>query len=235
MPPEIYRQDTMNTATIGNNGFVAVTRQTTMEIGQPHATGVLAFIRNTYPASYNHVVRNMNGIIYQMNEKDKRFMRGGHFLLYRYVMAFAIILCFCFGIASIYVKVCAAVPFILTVLYIALSIYNIVIFLLNRPLIHPVLTRQIPQGVISDGTMNEFYSVPVNATVLTGVFAAFIDPAVLAAAVRRENIQLTKIDIMLYDHRYLRRSKFPKEIIVHLLVFIILFFLAIAFVGTSIN
>jgi hypothetical protein len=225
----------MNTATIGNNGIVAVTRQTTMEIGQPHATGVLAFIRNTYPASYNHVVRNMNAIINQMNAKNKRSMRGGHFLLYRYVVVFAIILCFCFGIASIYVKACAAVPFVLSVLYIALSIYNIVIFVLNRPLIHPTLTRQVPQGVIPDGSMNEFYSVPVNATVSTGVFAAFIDPAILAAAVRRENIQLTRIKIMLYDHRYLRRSNFPKEIIVHLLVFMILFILAIVFVISNVS
>jgi hypothetical protein len=83
--------------------------------------------------------------------------------------------------------------------------------------------------------MNEFYSVPVNATVSTGVFAAFIDPAILAAAVRRENIQLTRIKIMLYDHRYLRRSNFPKEIIVHLLVFMILFILAIVFVISNVS
>jgi len=235
MAVEIYRQGTMNATTIGDNGFVAVTRQTTMEIGQPHATGVLAFIRNTYPASYNHVVRNMNGIIHQINAKNKRSMRGGHFLLYRYVVIFAIILCFCFGIASIYVKACAAVPFVLSVLYIALSIYNIVIFVLNRPLINRILTRQVPQGVISDGTMNEFYSVPVNATLSTGVFAAYFDPIVLAAAVRKENIQLTNIHIMLYDYRYLRRKNFPKEIIVHLLVFIILFFLAIVFVISSVS
>jgi hypothetical protein len=50
------------------------------------------------------------------------------------------------------------------------------------------------------------------------VFAAFIDPAVIAAAVQKENIQLTEIEIMLYDDRYLRRSQFPKEIVVHLFI-----------------
>ena len=233
MAVDVYRQNTMETATVGDNGFVAVVRQTTLEVGQPRVTGVLAFIRNTYPASYNHVVRNMNGIIKQVNEKDKRSMRGGHFVLYRYVILFAILLCFAFGIASIFVKGCAAVPFILTVLYIALSIYNIVIFILNRPLIHPILARQVPRGQIAGGFMNEFYSVPLSATVLTGVLAAFVDPAVIAAAVKRENIQVTEIKIMLYDDRYVRRSWFPKEIAIHLIVFIILFFFAIGCVSSS--
>ena len=204
-----------------------------MEIGQPRATGVHAFIRNTYPASYNHVMRNMNGIIGRLNVKEKRSMRGGHLFLYRYVILFAILLCLGFGIASIYVKPCATVPFILSILYIALSIYNIVIFIINRPVIHPLLARQVQRGLISGNYINEFYSVPVNATVLTGVLAAFIDPAVIAAAIQRENIQLAEIKIMLYDDRYVRRSSFPKEIIIHLIVFLVLFILAIAFVSSS--
>jgi hypothetical protein len=178
MTTEVYRQNTANVTTIGDNEFVAVSQQINMQIGQPRATGILVFIRNTYPASYNHVVRNMNHLLKQLNTKNKRSMRGGHFLLYRYVILLAILLCFCFGIASIYVKPCAAVSFSLSVLYIALSIYNIIIFILNRPLIHPFLTGKIPRGYISGDYTNEFYSVPMNTRVLTGVFAGFIDPAV---------------------------------------------------------
>lgn len=233
MTTEIYRQNFTNVATIGDNGFVAVAQRTTVQIGQPRVTGILVFIRNTYPASYNHVVRNMNHLVKQLNTKNKHSMRGGHFFLYRYVILLAIPLCFCFGIASIYVKACAAVSFILSIMYIALSIYNIVIFILNRPLIHPLLTGKIPRGHISGDHMNEFYSVPVNATVLTGIFAAFIDPIIIAAAVQKENIQLTEIQIMLYDDRYLDRSQFPKEIIVHLIVFFILFIFAIIFVSIN--
>jgi hypothetical protein len=81
--------------------------------------------------------------------------------------------------------------------------------------------------------INRFYTVPVNATVLTGVIAAFIDPAIIAAAVQKENIQLTELQIMLYDDRYRARSKFPKEIIVHMVIFIILFILAIIFVSVN--
>jgi hypothetical protein len=62
MAVDVYRQNVTGAVAVGDNGFVAVVRETTLEVGQPRATGVLAFIRNTYPASYNHVVRNMNGI-----------------------------------------------------------------------------------------------------------------------------------------------------------------------------
>jgi len=132
------------------------------------------------------------------------------------------------------VKPCDVVPFILTVLYIALTIFNIVVYIKNRPIIHPLLARQVPRGQL-DGMINRFYAVPVNATVLTGVIAAFIDPAVIAAAVKRENIELTEIQIMLYDDRYLFYSRFPKEIVVHLSIFIILFILAIIFVSITIT
>ena len=149
MAVNVYRQNTMDAATIGDNEFMAVVRETSFEVGESCATGVLAFIRNTYPASYNHVVRNMNGLIKGTDTKDKRFMRGGHFLLYRYVLLFAIVLCFAFDIASIYTKACAAVSFVLTVLYIALSIYNIVIFILNRPLMHPIFCQTSTTGTDS--------------------------------------------------------------------------------------
>jgi len=235
MTDQLYRQNTSDVATVENNGFVAVHRETTMELGPPRETTILTFVRSTYPARYNHVVRNMNtGINYQTNTKNKISMRGGHFLLYRYIILFAILLSFSFGVASIYVKPCAVVPFILTVLYIALTIFNIVVYIKNRPLIHPLLARQVPRGQLGD-MINRFYAIPVNATVLTGVIAAFIDPAVIVAAVKRENIELTEIHVMLYDDRYRSYSRFPKEIVVHLSIFFILFILAIIFVSITIT
>jgi hypothetical protein len=120
-----------------------------MEIGQPPDTTVLTFIHNTYPAMYNYVVSNMNNdsINYQTNTKNKLSMRGGHLFLYQYVILSTCqisLLRFCF--ANIYVKGCTAVPFALTVLYIALSVYKIVVFLLNRPVLHPLFTKQVPRG-----------------------------------------------------------------------------------------
>ena len=232
MTDQPYQQNSLQITTVENNGIIAVHTETTMELGIPRDTTILVFIRNTYPARYNHVVRNMNGLNHQTDTKDKISMRGGHFFLYRYIILLAILLGFGFGIASVYVKPCATVPFILSVLYIALSICNIVIYLKNRPLIHPLLTRKVPRGNLGD-SINKFYAVPVNATRLTGVLAAFIDPAMIAAAVKREEVQITEITIMLYDDRYVVYGKFPREIVVHLFVFICLFILAIIFVGIS--
>lgn len=230
MNNEIYQQNTLDVATVENNGVVVVGQKTTMELGEPRERTILTFVRNTYPARYNHVVRNMNSLNYLPNTKKKWSMRGGHFFLYRYIVLLAIILSFIFGIISIYVKACATVPFILTVLYIALSIVNIVIFIRNRPVIVPLVTKEVPRGQLN-GMINRFYAIPVNATVLTGIVAAFFNPEVIAAAVRTDSIQLTEIDVMLYDDQYKSRGGFPKEIVIHLLVFIILFILAIIFVS----
>jgi hypothetical protein len=234
MTDVIHRENTTQVSTLDNNAVVVTVRETTMELGTPRDKTILTFIRSTYPARYNHVVRNMNYIKQQSNVKDKSSMRGGHFFLYRYVILLAILICFAFGIASIYVKPCAIVSFMLSILYIALSIYNIVIYMKNRPLLHPIFTKPVPRGQLG-AWINKFYAVPLNATVLTGVAAAFIDPAVIIAAVQRENIQLTEITIMLYDDRYLSRSKFPIEIIIHTIIFGILFILSIIFVAITIT
>ena len=207
---------------------------TTMELGTPRDDTIKIIVRRTYPAMYNHVVRNMNYINYRTQTQNKSSMRGGHFFLYRYVILLALILCFAFGIASIYVKPCATVPFVLTVLYIALSIYNIVIFIRNRPLLHPLLTFKVPDGKLN-GLINRFFIVPINARILTGVIAAFVDPAVLFAALRRDNVAVTEIKVMLYDSTYLARTRFPKEIIVHLFLFIVMFILAIIFVSVTVT
>ena len=232
---EVYRQRTMEVSTIENNqGVVIVEQETRFEVGKPRETGIIAFIRNTYPARYNHVVRNMNQLNEYVNERKKWSMRGGHFFMYRYVIGLAIILSFCFGIVSIFEKAWCAVPFILISIYLLLSIFNTIVYYKNRPLINPLLTRQVPRGVLN-GSINEFYAVPLNANIVTGAVAAYVDPAVIAAALREDNIELTEIHVMLYDDRYLASSGFPKEIIGQFIVFSILFILSIAFVSAKAN
>ncbi|CAM4811561.1 unnamed protein product [Rotaria magnacalcarata] len=234
MSNQLYEHNNQEIVTVENIGVIIGRQKTTVELGEIRDTTEVTFIRNTYPAQYNHVVTNMNTINYQTNTENKRIMRGGHFFLYRYVIIFALILCFVFGIASIYAKPCAVVPFLLTVLYLALSIFNIVVFIRNRPVINPILTQKVNRGLL-DGMINRFFVVPINATVLTGILAVFINPGAILDAVRRENVQLTEIKVMLYDDRYQSRSYFPKEIIIHIFVFFIMFILAIVFVGTTVS
>ena len=48
---EVYRQRTMEVSTIENNqGVVIVEQETRFEVGKPRETGIIEFIRNTYPA-----------------------------------------------------------------------------------------------------------------------------------------------------------------------------------------
>ncbi|CAF1383366.1 unnamed protein product, partial [Rotaria magnacalcarata] len=108
---------------------------------------------------------------------------------------------FAFGIASIYVKPCAVASFIVPAIYIALSIYNIVVFLRNRPVLHPGLTISVPEDALGD-MINRFFAISINATVITGVFAAFLNPAAVIAAVQREHVELTEIHVMFYGPTY---------------------------------
>jgi hypothetical protein len=236
MAVQVSRNNRVNVATVGDNGLIAVDQDVHIEMGVPRHSGKLVFIRRTYPAVYNHVVQNMNTLLDQNDEKKKRSMRGGHFFLYRYMVLLAFLLCLSFGIASIYVKACAAVPFILAMLHIVLATYNIVIYRLNRPLIHPFLAIDVESnGMPNPDKMNMFFKVPLRTTVLTGVLAALVDPARIIAAIQLKDSRIDEIEIMLYNYKYVRCARFPKECVFYLILFIIMFILAIAFVSTTIS
>lgn len=233
---QIFGDRRVHVSTIGNNGVVAVAQDSTITMGTPVYTGRLAIVRSSYPAVYNHVVRNMNVLIAQTTEKEKRSMRGGHFFLYRYMVFFAFVLCLVFGIVSIFVKACATVPFILSTLYIFLSIYNIVIYRLNRPLIHPYLAIYLPKSQMPDSTKkNMFYTAPIHTNVRIQGLGALVDRTSILAAVQLENTHVTEIDIMFYTNTYISDSRFPKECALYLILFIIMFILAIVFVSSSVS
>jgi hypothetical protein len=178
----------------------------------------------------------MNNLIEQTKEKKKRSMRGGHFFLYRYMVLPAFLLCLSFGIASIHVKACAAVSFILSILHIFLSIYNIVIYRLNRPLIHPYLAIYLTPGQMpNSGWKNLFYTVPLRTHVRTDAVGALIDPTRIVAAIQLENIHVDTINVMFYTNEYIRDAKFPKECAFYLILFFIMFILSIIFVGTTVS
>jgi hypothetical protein len=60
MGDQVYPKNTLNVATVENDGVVAIAQQTTMEY--------------------------MNSLNYLPNTKKKWSMRGGHFFLYRYIV-----------------------------------------------------------------------------------------------------------------------------------------------------
>jgi hypothetical protein len=72
----------MEAATVSkdNSAILAIgSRITTVDVGMPRNTTIRSSIRNTHVAQYNHVVKNMNYLIQDTQQKKKWFMRGGHF------------------------------------------------------------------------------------------------------------------------------------------------------------
>lgn len=197
------------------------------------------WIRNTYPANYNFVVENMNFLARQ-NELGKSmvkwYMRGGHFLLYRYVVFFVFIICLGFGITSLFIKPFAAIPFVLSFIHIALAIYNIVIFRINRPLLHSDFTFSVPESSLEDDFHNRFFRVSFETSVIDVTLAALIvDPYAYFTALRQKYTNLDELQVMAYDGRYLPHTYFPKESVVYLIIFLIMFVLSIFFVATKVS
>jgi hypothetical protein len=232
----LFRSGRVHVATVGDGGVLAVFDQRSVAIGTPKDISKLAFVRGTYPACYNHGVKNMNGLISQTNEPAKRSMRGGHFLLYRYMVFLAFLLCWIFGIASIYIKAFSAIPFALSILYTVVAIYNISIYRLNRPLLHPHLTLYLsPQEMPRQDFKNLFYSVPILTNTETSILGALVDPARIVAALHLENSQVDHLEIMVFTDSYVSDTKFPKECVFYLIIFVLMFFLSIVFVSSTIK
>jgi hypothetical protein len=70
MAMKLFNDTRVHTSTVGDNGLITIEQETIIEMGTSVYTDRLAFIRNTCPAIYNHVVQNMNRLIHQTKEKQ---------------------------------------------------------------------------------------------------------------------------------------------------------------------
>jgi hypothetical protein len=80
-----------------------------------------------------------------------------------------------------------------------------------------------------------FYTAPIQTSVCTSALGALVDPTRIVAAIQLENTQVNKVQVMFYTDSYIRDVKYPKECAFYLILFIIMFILAIIFVSTSVN
>jgi hypothetical protein len=234
MPLNVIHQNRINAVTENGNTIVGVIDEKTIEMGAPVDVSVLTHVRSSYPAIYNHGVRSANHLNHSVNEKQKRSMRGGHLFLYRYMVLLALLLSIGFGIASIDVKPCATVPFVLSFIHIGLAIYNIHVFLSNRPLLPPLLAHRVPaESLPNKNFVNYFYKIPMTHSRNITLCGATLQPEEILTVFNMNTTHTNDITILLYTDGYLRHLKFPKECIVHLILFLIMFFLAISFVVTT--
>jgi hypothetical protein len=212
--------------------FVVINPDNTREIGQTKDVIKRTGISNTYPAIYNHVIRNANYMA-EINGNNKtlfkKSMRGGRFFFYRFIVFLAFALSVTFTFLSVNnEQFFGIVPLVLSVIYITLSIYNIIIYRINRPLLHPNFTIPVRYGLLGKELSYRFYDIPLRTNVRNPDFSAVInDSDAFVADLKQRYTHLTEVRIMLYDDRYLRHNRFAKEAVFYLVLFILILIVAI--------
>lgn len=73
------------------------------------------------------------------------------------------------------------------------------------------------------GTINKHFTIPLNANIQNREFIAATDGSTTAmiSRLRQQYVNLTEIDIMLFDSTYRKHISFPKESILYCICFIV--------------
>lgn len=214
---------------VGNDSeVIAAGRSVTADValGTPEATGKLAWIQNTYASQYNHA----GGCWESFDDtSSKRKMRGGHLLLYRWLMLAVVIASFVLGGLSRNVKAYVTFPVVSTVIYLAITIWNWHVFRTNGNLLHSHMI-EVPGNVIP-GLLNEFYRIPIYAQITDQRLLAVSNHArTVIAHLIEQNHGQASIEVMVYKRSYLREIRFPWESILHFIIFIVVIIVAISIV-----
>ncbi|CAF1412007.1 unnamed protein product [Adineta steineri] len=217
-PVGYQREDTI----IAGAGGAAIgyTRNQKLTIGDIRATGVKVNVRRNYAARYNFAAANYNALL--TSDKKKK-MRGGHFLLHRYIIILLWLISIICGGVSAVLKPLVAIPIVISLLYIVLTIYNIVIFKKNRSVLHSKL--MIHNNALAGN--NEWYTVPIHTRIQDRAALAAVggDDSIDIAAIREEYTNMQEVKVMVYQEQYIRLyTYFPtKSIIIHIVAFVIAF------------
>ncbi|CAF1362712.1 unnamed protein product [Adineta steineri] len=222
--PVGYSRNQGTVVTGAGDAALAYNREQTTGVGEIRETGITVTVRNNYAGRYNFAVNNYNCLA----SLDKKKMRGGHFLLHRYIVILLWLVSMACAGASAVLKPLIAVPIVISVLYIALSIYNIVVFKRNGSLFHPKL--MIHNNRLA-GSINEWYTVPIHTRIQDTAALAAVggDNSAAMNVLREEYTNVDEIQIMIYTERYIRlHTYFPRRsIVIHIIGFIISFALGI--------
>jgi hypothetical protein len=178
-------------------------------------SGFRIFVRSSYTARYNFAVSNYNDV----SKTRKGFMRDAFVLLYRSVVAGVWIVSMTFAVLSMFGYLFFFGTLILSILYIALTLYNAYIYFDNRDLLNS--SRLLRAKVAGpDGLDYEWVFVPLNSRSANERLAA-VDQLALDN-IRKEFAQSNEneIECMVYTTRYADRyPALPKELLIHLFGF----------------
>ncbi|UJR33334.1 hypothetical protein I4U23_020783 [Adineta vaga] len=179
--------------------------------------GLQVFVRTAYPARYNFAVKNYNAV----SVNQKATMRGGRLLLFRSIVAVVWIIAMVFAFLALIKAVFVIGTIILSLLYLALTLYNVYIYLSNRSLLNA--TRLLPAKVAGpNGRYYEWVSVPNDARSANERLSAVDQSAI--DSVRKEYVGSNQSETMcmVYTPRYADiYTTFPKELLIHLVAFLL--------------
>jgi hypothetical protein len=186
-------------------------------VAPPLEVGFQLFVRSAYPPRYNFAVDNYNAV----STVHKARMRGGRLLLFRSVVAVSWIVAMVFAVLATLKQSFVAVTVIVSLFYLALSFYNIHVYIQNRTLLNA--TRLLRAKVAGPtGADFEWVSVPIDSRSANERLSV-VDQAALDN-VRREfaGNKQTELDCLVYTKRYAESyTPFPKEVLLHILAFLV--------------
>jgi hypothetical protein len=213
-----------------NEAVVMSSNQTDvrLEFGEIRDVGHTAYIRSTYAARYNFAAKLYNQYDTDGTNK-KRYMRGGRFFLYNFILIVLIIASIISIINISNDKATGAVPIIVSIIYLLITCYNWHIHRTNGSLIHDHMIRI--QDRYLTNSINEHFRIPVHARIQNRQLIAASDGTTTAVLTRlqQQNHNLTDIDIMVYGSTYANKyAGFPTETIIHFIAFTILLIVAIS-------
>jgi hypothetical protein len=206
------------------NAFMGSTN-VQMDTGPEVDTGVSVTIRNTYPARYNFAVNQFN-FTASDGIPRKKYMRGGHFLMYRSVTILSLFIALAVGgISSILKpifedsskwKPFLTLNIVICLIYIILSIYNIIIFKRNGSLIN---NRMIYKRHMKGS--NEHVKIPVYTSV-TQTNALVSEQEQIAAGLQNVSSHVNEVSCMYYSEYYVKTyTHFPRTTVKHIIAFLL--------------
>lgn len=190
----------------------------------PEPTGFQIFIRVAYATRYNFAVANYNAVA----TNQKKSMFGDLFLLYRSVVAVVWIVAMAFAALALFKAEFVTGAVIPSVIYLAISIYNLYVYIDNRSLLHA--TRLLRAKVAGPSGLDcEWVSVPLDSRSANERLAAVEQAAIDRVRQEYAGSNVGEVECMVYTSRYADQyPSFPKEALLHILAFLV----AIAFGGT---
>ena len=186
-------------------------------VAPPEEEGFRLFVRHAYPVRYNFAVDNYNNI----SARQKKRMFGGFVVLYRSVVSVMWIIASAFGVLALFRASFVIGTVLIGLIYEAISFYNFYVFIDNRSLVSGARFLHA-KAAGPTGLDHEWVSVPLDSRSANERLAA-VDQSALDS-VRREFAGQGQpaIDCLVYTRRYADSyPSFPKEILLHIVAFIV--------------